>query len=62
MPSGSGQTGVNVLDGAAEVDEPVSTATDVVLLSDAELVVSMGILEVVVALTVKLRLGDEVGE
>lgn len=71
MPSGRGQTGAYVLDGAAEVDEVdvdvdvavlVSTAIDVRLPSDAELVVSIGTLEVVVALTVMLRLGEEVGE
>lgn len=65
MPSGSGQTGAYVLDGAANVDEVdvlVSTAIELVLLSVAELVVSMGWLKVVVALTVTLRLGEEVGE
>lgn len=66
MPSGRGQTGAYVLDGAAEVDDVddmlVSTATELVLLSDAEIIVSIGILEVVVALTVMLRPREEVGE
>lgn len=69
MPSGAGQNGTYVLDGAADVDVVVdeddvlvSIAIDVVLLSDAELVVSIGRLEVVVALTVTLKLGVEVGE